>query len=215
MEIYTSEEEQIAALKRWWKSNGQAVISGVLIALVAIVGWNLWQSHQKDKALQASVLYQQLVAAVNAQKYDSVEKLSERLRKEYDGTPYAGYAALLQAKALVEQDDLPEARATLQEAVGQVPGELEHVVNLRLVRLLLASGEYEQGLQLIAEKAPGSSENFAPLYEELKGDLYVALDRPGEARTAYQQALRGGAVMPLLQFKLDDLTAPEIVESVE
>ena len=215
MEIYDSEEEQIVALKRWWKTNGQSVVTGALLALVVIVGWNLWQNYQKDEALQASALYQQLVEAINEQKFASAEKISERLRKNYAGTAYAGYAALLQAKVQVQQDDLQDARETLQQAAAQVPEELVHVANLRQIQLLLAAGEYEQGLQLIAEKAPGSSENFAPLYEELKGDLYVALGRPGEARTAYQQALRSGLAMPLLQFKLDDLTAPEIVESSE
>ncbi len=215
MEIYDSEEEQIAALKRWWKANGQSAITGALIALVVIVGWNLWQSYQKDEALQASALYQQLVAAVNERKFESAEKISERLGRDYGGTAYAAYAALLQAKTQVEQDNLQAARETLQQVADQVPDELVHVVNLRRVQLLLATGAYEQGLQLIAEKAPGSSENFAPLYEELKGDLYVAMDRPGEARTAYQQALSSGLAMPLLQFKLDDLTAPEIVESSE
>ena len=156
MEIYDSEEEQIVALKRWWKTNGQSVVTGVLLALAVIVGWNLWQSYQKDEALQASALYQQLVEAINEQRFASAVKISERLRKNYAGTAYAGYAALLQAKAQVQQDDLQDARETLQQAAAQVPEELVHVANLRQIQLLLAAGEYEQGLQLIAEKAPGS-----------------------------------------------------------
>jgi predicted negative regulator of RcsB-dependent stress response len=77
--------------------------------------------------------------------------------------------------------------------------------------LNLASGEYEQGLQLIAEVDPSTAQGFTAGYEELKGDLYVALERNGEARTAYQNALRQGAASPLIQFKLDDISVPEII----
>jgi predicted negative regulator of RcsB-dependent stress response len=37
----------------------------------------------------------------------------------------------------------------------------------------------------------------------------VALDRLDEARTSYQKALKNGYQSPLLQLKIDDLTAPE------
>jgi predicted negative regulator of RcsB-dependent stress response len=77
---------------------------------------------------------------------------------------------------------------------------------------MLAAGEYEQGLKLIAEVDPASAASFSGNYDELVGDLYVALDRLDEARTSYQKALRDGHQSPFLQAKIDDLTAPEIVE---
>ena len=60
MEIYETEEEQVAALKDWWKENGTSVITGVIAAVLIVAGWNFWQSHQKDKMSQASTVYQQL-----------------------------------------------------------------------------------------------------------------------------------------------------------
>lgn len=62
------------------------------------------------------------------------------------------------------------------------------------------------------EKQP--SESFSASYEELKGDLYVALNRLGVARTAYQNALRAGQPSPLLQIKLENISAPEILETI-
>jgi predicted negative regulator of RcsB-dependent stress response len=47
------------------------------------------------------------------------------------------------------------------------------------------------------------------------GDLYVALDRTDEARSSYEKAKRNGLQSPLLQFKIDDLTAPEKLESIK
>ncbi|WP_256360574.1 tetratricopeptide repeat protein [Methylomonas koyamae] len=44
----------------------------------------------------------------------------------------------------------------------------------------------------------------------MQGDLYVALDRIDEARSAYQSAIRTGQATPLTQFKLDDVAAPAV-----
>jgi predicted negative regulator of RcsB-dependent stress response len=41
--------------------------------------------------------------------------------------------------------------------------------------------------------------------------LYVALDRLDQARSSYQKALENGYKSPLLQIKIDDLSAPEKV----
>ena len=108
----------------------------------------------------------------------------------------------------MQQGDLAAARQSL-EAVTKSGGEIAQVARLGLIRILLAKGEYEQGLQMIAEAK--YSDGFSGAYDELKGDLYVALDRLGEARTAYQAALRSGHKSPLLQFKLDDITEAEII----
>ena len=91
--------------------------------------------------------------------------------------------------------------------------ELRNLARIRLIRLLYSTGENEKGLQLIAEVDQSNAQGFVSSYDELKGDLYVALDRLGEARTAYQSALRSGSGSRLLQFKLDDISVSEILES--
>lgn len=208
MEIYDTEEEQVAALKDWWKANGSSIITGVIAAIIIVGGWNFWQSYQQDKITRASSLYEQLIKAGAAKKLDSVDKIASKLDTEYNSTAYASYALLFQAKAKVEEQDLVAARELLQLAVLSTDdGELQHVARTRLIRVLLALQEYEQGLEIIANVDQSSLGGFEAIYEELKGDLYVAMARVGEARTAYQAALTAGQSSPLLQFKLDDLTS--------
>ena len=77
--------------------------------------------------------------------------------------------------------------------------------------MLLATGDYEQGLALINSVDPSTSNSFSGNYDELVGDLYVALDRLDQARSSYQKALESGYSSALLQTKIDDLTAPEKV----
>ena len=213
MEIYNSEEEQLAALKRWWAANGSSAISGVVVGVLVIGGWNLWKSYNQGQGQLASAMYQQLIKANSEDKLESVNKISEQLAEKYGSTSYAAYAALVQAKIKVEQGDVATARQLLEHVAASAEPELQNVAKLRLVRLLLAKGEYEQGLQLIAEMDQTKVQGFTAGFEELKGDLYVALDRIDEARTAYQNALRAGQSSPLLQLKLDDLTAPEFIEN--
>ncbi|MGZ8163177.1 MAG: YfgM family protein [Methylobacter sp.] len=213
MEIYDTEEERLEAFKRWWKESGNSIIVGLAVGLAVILGWNYWQDHRKDQAAQASVLYDQLLKAVEAEKKDTAEKLAERMQKQFKGTEYAIYGGLFQAKLKAQQGDSAAAKEILKKTAASANPELKNVATIRLVRLMMANGEYEQGLQLIAEVDASETSSFAGNYDELVGDLYVALDRLGEARTSYQKALRNGHQSPLLQLKIDDLTAPENIES--
>jgi len=211
VEIYETEEERLDAAKRWWKENGQSTIIGLVVGIAIVLGWNFWQDHKKEQAGQASALYGQLIQAVAADKKDSAEKLAERIQQQYPKTEYAAYSGLLLAKIKVQQGDLAKAKAILKGIAAGSNIELSNIAKIRQVRLMLASGEYEQGLQLINDVDPATSSSFSGNYDELVGDLYVALDRLDQARTSYQKALENGYRSPLLQLKIDDLTAPEKV----
>jgi predicted negative regulator of RcsB-dependent stress response len=214
VEIYDTEEEQVAAIKRWWKENGASTIIGIAVGVIIIGGWNFWQSYTQDKAKQASALYEELLASVSNEKTESVEKITERITEQYGSTAYATYAALLLAKTKVQQGDVESAKSIFEKQMKVADSaELRNVARIRLVKLMLATDENEKGLQTIAEVDQSSSQGFSASYDELTGDLYLALGRLGEARTAYQSALRAGSNSPLLQFKLDDITAAEIIET--
>lgn len=209
MEIYDTEEESLEALKRWWKENGHSTIIGLGLGIAIILGWNYWQDHKKAQAEQASALYGQLIQAIGADKKDSAEKLAERIHEQYPKTEYAAYSGFFLAKLKVQQGDLAKAQAILKDIAAGSNKELSNIAKIRQVRLMLASGEYEQGLQLINNVDPATSTSFSGNYDELVGDLYVALDRLDEARSSYQKALENGYKSPLLQIKIDDLTASE------
>lgn len=211
VEFYETEEEQLDALKRWWKENGQSTIIGLIVGVAIILGWNYWQGHKKAQAEQASALYGQLIQAISADKKESAEKIAERIQEQYAKTEYSAYSALLLAKLKVQQGDLNKAKTLLNTISLEANKELSNVAKIRLVRLMLANGEYEQGLALINDVDPATSSSFSGNYDELVGDLYVALDRLDQARTSYQKALENGYKSPLLQIKIDDLTALEKV----
>lgn len=215
MEIYDTEEEQLEAVKRWWKENGQATIIGLVVGLGFILGWDYWQNYKKGQTAQSSALYEQLLKSDETGQTASAEKIADRIQEQYKGTEYALYSELFEANQKVKQNDLAAAKQILRDLAAKADPDLKNIAQIRLVRLMLATGEYEQGLQLINEVSAKASESFSGNYDELVGDLYVALDRVDEARTSYESAIRNKHQSPLLQFKLDDLTAAEKVEAAK
>jgi len=212
VEIYETEEEQVAAIKRWWKENGVSTIVGVVLGGMVIAGWDFWQGNVKEQANQASALYDQLQISLSKENNESVAAISKKINTEHGDSAYASYSALLLAKTKVQENDLEAAKSILEKQMNNAnSNEIKNIARLRLVKLLYATGENEKGLQLIEEEDQATAKGFSASYDELKGDLYVALDRLGEARTAYESALREGAKSPLLQFKLDDITTTEVV----
>lgn len=214
MEILdTTEEERLEAAQRWWKENGQSTIIGIIVGIIAILGVQYWQEYKHGQAEKASAIYADLLKAVDSNAKDSIEKLAVQLQTDYPKTDYALYSGLYQAQLKVQQNDLAGAKQILTKVGESSNKELSNIAKIRLVRLMLATKEYEQGLELINKIDPASSASYSSVYDELVGDLYVALNRLDQARTSYQTALRNGSKSPLLQLKIDDLTAPERVEA--
>lgn len=208
MAIHDTEEEQLEQLKKWWETNQNSLIAGVIGAVVVIGAVNFWQHHQTEQRTQASQMYQELLDSAAKNNTESVEKIAEKLSADFASSAYTNYAALQLAKAKVQKGDVEAAKTILEKEIKTADSaELQHVARLRLIQLMLASKQYEQGLQLISEVDPASTDGFSASYDELQGDLYVAMDRLDEARNAYQSAIRTGQSTPLVQFKLDDIAA--------
>ena len=190
MEAYETEEQQVAALKAWWKNNGTSVMVGIGVGIVIILGWDYWQNYQKNRAGLVSDLYAQALKAANGDQNDSALKQIEQIQTQYDDTDYAILAELLAARLEVEKNDLSGARRTLEKISSSSNKELANIAKIRLVRLMMLNKEFEQALKLINGIDPSQAGGFSAQYDELTCDLYVALDRPDQARTAYQNAQR-------------------------
>ena len=218
MDVYTTEEEQLEALKRWWKENGKSIIVGIVLAIAAVFGWRAWQSYQYARGEVTSGLYSHLVEAVlvSENKADdeslaTVEHLAGRLKTEFDSSIYARYAALLLAKQAVEKNELEMAQQELQWALDRTDPKdsLRTIVELRMARLFLAKGGEGDARKALTLLETGEGSAYEASREEIRGDLYLSLGQLDEARQAYTNALteveRMGANKPLLQMKLDDL----------
>ncbi|HTN31376.1 MAG TPA: YfgM family protein [Pseudomonas sp.] len=204
-----TEDEQISSLKEWWSRNGMPLVTGGLLAVAVVFGWQAWQNHQTNKAHGASLVYQQLVeTALGSEQPDTaqVAELSAQLKKEFGGTHYAQFGSLFVAKVAVNAGQLDEAAAELRAVLDKpASADLEELARQRLARVLSAQGKGEEGLALLNGEV-----NTAYLAgrEELRGDLLLQLGRKQEAFAAYSKAkdaLPVNGAAGTLQLKLDDL----------
>lgn len=206
MEVYETEREQLDAIKKWWKTNGKAVMAGLILGVVSLIGWQQWQAYNKSQREGASMEYEVLIGELQQGNDQAVIDRGKRIMEEYGKTSYAMMTALILAKLDVEKGDLPTARTYLQTVVNEVDqAELKQIAQLRLARIMLAQGEGDAALKLVNET---SAEGFEALHNEVKGDILVSLGKKDEARAAYQAAIKAlevGQDKSVLEMKLDDL----------
>lgn len=208
-----TEEEQLEALKNWWKENGRSLVIGILVAVSAVVGWQGWQSYTERQASEASWLYQNLVEVVVTEldenpdpQFETIVHLANQLKEGYSKSTYSHYAALMLARVAVHTRDYSQALDELEWVLEQSSEEdLKRLANLRKARVLLAMDQVDQASAVLQTLNPGS---FAALYFELIGDVAFKQGDRAAAATAYTQALTAAENLPnqpVLQMKRDEL----------
>ncbi len=221
-----TEEEQVEALKNWWDENGTQLLIGAVVVLAGIFGYRYWDSSTQATAEMASKLYEDLVQVANTGPFDQLsdedrstaEFIASQLKTDYTKTTYAHFASMHMAKLAVEADDLDGAEAALRWSLDNgVDETILPIVNERLARVLFAKEDYDTALQQLDKAKPGK---HALSYEELRGDIYTAMDRTEDARAAYERAIAAADnpdAFPYLQMKLHDIPDPgtSVIDSSE
>lgn len=205
--MFSSDEEALDAVKRWWKENGGFVIAGLVIGVALIGGWRFWEASQETRAREASALHQEFLSAAGSESVDRARERAGELREDYASTPYAAQANLRLASLLVSAGDAEAALEPLEWVVDNAPArEFEKLARLRLSRVHVATESHEDALAVLDAVDPG---RFAALYEEARGDALMAAERPAQARQAYGRALELAdgefAVRAELEMKYNDL----------
>lgn len=207
MDGYQTEQEQVEAIKKWWKENGKAVLLGVIVGVAALVGGRMWIEHKQGRAETASAYYEAMMQKAARGEANAALQQGGQIVQQFGGTPYAPLAALAMAKIKVEQGDSAAAGVHLRWVMEHAEQKgLQHIARLRLAELLIGDGQYAEALDLVSGAEQGG---FAASHEELAGDVHLALGAREKARDAYAKALAAlgpnSAGRGLLQMKLDDV----------
>ena len=211
MSVYLSEEEQVEAIKKWWKENGRSIIAGAVIGLSAVFGWQYWTGYQHRVAEEASNRFDLLQYAVKTGDTGTAIQQAEALTAEHGDSAYAQFAALYLAKLKEEKGDANAAQAHLQWVLSNSDEpSIQQIARLRLARLRLDQGDLE-GAEAIIAQAPDDS--FSGEFAELRGDIARSRKEYEKARKAYQEALdKGAGDSNLVLMKLDDLAVAEVAK---
>ncbi|MBT8113241.1 MAG: tetratricopeptide repeat protein [Gammaproteobacteria bacterium] len=205
MAEYETEEQQVEALKDWWKQNGMAVVGGAVLGISALVGWRGWNWYQEKQATEASDIFAVVQEAANKNDTTALQKQTNILRDNYASTPYAPLAILHQAKNQIEQGENAAAEESLRWVLKNSKQDtVQNVARLRLARLLLADNKVDEAQAMVNS---GMTDAYASLTNEIRGDIFVAKGEIEQAKEAYDQAMQAasGAGVEYLQLKRNDL----------
>lgn len=201
MEQFATEEQQVEAIKRFWKENGMAIVIGAVVGLGGLWGWRYYNETTIVSQQAASDKYQQFSQQLSED--SSVEAAKAFVNANRD-SGYSQLTAMQLAQKAVTDDNLEEAAKQLAFILEQGnEGGLVSLAALRLGRVQLAQQQLDKALATLG-KIEG--ESYVAQVEELKGDIYVAQKQFDKARVAYGSALEKAANNNLLKMKLDNLS---------
>lgn len=204
MDHLNTEEEQIEAIKKFWKENGMPIIVGAALGLGGLWGWRFYNEQQLNAQEQASDAYNVAIESAASDETDTAA-LKGFIETNSEST-YAVMAALLLAKVAVEQSDLAEAEKQLQWAADSVNDIA--IKDLALVRLARVQNELEKFDTAKATLEKVSSDAFQAQAYTVKGDILARQELFAEAQASYTKALELTEGNPaLIQMKIDHLNA--------
>lgn len=209
MEQY-NDDERVDDLKKWWKDNGASIIAGIALGLIAIFGWQYWNSYRDAQAEKASWAYDDFIEAVEKPDAEQARQRGQTLLTDFPKSSYTVLAALQLAKLEMEEDAAAATQHLEWVIANARVAEFKDIARLRLARVLFTAGQPAEAEKVLESVTTAS---LIAEREELKGDLYLAGADLTKARAAYSAALAVHGGNPLLQLKLDNLT-PATAESV-
>ncbi|WP_223669647.1 YfgM family protein [Kangiella shandongensis] len=205
MAQYETEEQQVEAIKEFWKENGKAIILGAIIGFGGIFGWDYYKDYKQAQAEIASQQYAEAMQTIEAgsdEQSQFVEK-AEAIKQEHSATSYAALAALKLAEIKVSDNNLDAAAEQLRWVVDQGNKTFAPVAQIRLGRVLLAQEKYDETIQL-ADSVSNEAYKSSALF--IKGEALLAKGNNEAAKNAFIEARDASeaAPHPLLALRLSE-----------
>ncbi len=202
---YETEEQQVEAIKSFWKENGNAIILGAIIGFGGLFGWKYYQSYQKEQAEAASQSYNQALASIVAGQVENPEFVTKanELIKNHPETSYASLAALKLAQQYAEQNKYAEAAEQLRWVADKGNSTFKALAQIRLARVLLQLDQYVEA-EAVAKAIEFDAHKATSLL--LQGEALLGQEKQEEAIALYKQAKEAadGAIEPLLAMRLTE-----------
>lgn len=202
MELYDTEEQQVEAIKDWWKENGKAVIFGAVIGLGGLFGWRFYQDSVTEAQEATSASYTTAMTALAAQGAEGETDVQQFIDSNKE-SEYAVLAAMQLAKVQVEAQQLDEALAQLKWAQSTTQdAALKPVLTYRVARVQAEQGDFDAAL---SELDTITENGWTGRVAELRGDIALRSGDKAGAYAAYTEAQQADDASQTLQMKLDDL----------
>ncbi len=191
------EQEQLDQLKAFWKQYGNLITWAITIVLAAFAAWNGWNWWQREQAVKAAAMFDELQRAADAGDAAKTSGIFNDLKDRFGGTAFAQQGGLLAARVQFDKGT-PEAAITALTWVADNASETEYrsVARLRLAGLLADQKKFDEALKQL--DGAGGKE-FEALVADRRGDILLAQGKTEEAKAAYRKAW--DAMDPSIQYR--------------
>ena len=201
MEQFATEEQQVEAIKKFWKDNGSAIVIGAVLGLGGLWSWRYYNDTQLAAKETASAEYQTLVTSLSEE--NSLENAKAFITAQ-GNTGYAPLAAFIAAQTAVEKADFATAVTQLQQVSTLTTDPiLLTVANLRLARVQFATLDYSAALETLTQVENSA---YTAEKEALRGDILVAQGNFEQAQSAYSASIAAKEDRSV-QIRLDNIPA--------
>ena len=208
-----TDEQQLDNVKSFFQKYGSAIVTGILIALIAFFGWEYWQKKTLAENQNATAKVQQLMDDANVANGDvkiitALGASAAKIVKDNPDSVQAIQSQLVMAKLAYEKNDYALAERELKKVENSKIKDigLLQVVKIKLADAQLAQKKYDDALKTLSAVTDPA---FQATAEELKGDIYVAKSDINNAQKAYQVAwkavLERKQERQILQIKLESV----------
>ncbi|KLU18805.1 membrane protein [Proteus mirabilis] len=205
MEVYSTENEQVDAIKQFFKNYGLTIVLAAVIGFGGVFGWKYWQSHQTNRLQESAGAFATVSEALAKPTPENIA-LAEKFVTDTNDI-YGALASLELAQIAIDANDLVSGERHLTNAVAKVKNDaFADMLNLRLARVQLALDKTDAALVSL-EQVKGKAWNGMKNY--IRGDVLAKKGDNAGAATAYRSALtdeNAGAIRSLVELKLNNLS---------
>lgn len=205
MEVYSTENEQVDAIKQFFKNYGLTIVLAAVIGFGGVFGWKYWQSHQTNRLQESAGAFATVSEALAKPTPENIA-LAEKFATETNDI-YGALASLELAQNAIDANDLVSGERHLTNAVAKVKNDaFADMLNLRLARVQLALDKTDAALVSL-EQVKGKAWNGMKNY--IRGDVLAKKGDNAGATAAYRSALtdeNAGAIRSLVELKLNNLS---------
>ncbi len=180
------EQEQLDQLKAFWKQYGNLITWTLTIVLAGFAAWNGWNWWQREQAVKAAAMFDELQKAADAGDAAKTAGIFNDLKERFGGTAFAQQGGLVTAKVQAEKGQPDAAATTLGWVAAQAKeGEYQTVARLRLAGLLADQKKFDEALK---ELDGATAPEFEALVADRRGDILLAQGKTEEAKVAFRKA---------------------------
>jgi predicted negative regulator of RcsB-dependent stress response len=209
---YETEEEQVEAIKNWWKQNGTQLLLGILVIVLVYTGWQYWQNKKYAESVYASSVFEAMQVRAEQGQLGDVAREGLKLMEEQPDSPYSTGVALLLAKFYMEKGEKDRVVENYQWAVEHASdASLKTVAQLRFARYYADQKQFDKAqAQLDTIKVAGLVPAEKANYDYVSGTLALFQGKTAEAKKLFTSVMENKEaddnIKAVAQLQLDDLS---------